>query len=66
MSFKDVTVQSDLFSPLVIYFHLLSLPFRFLYDKSTLEYLYYKKRVAVLRNNLRRPETASDNGKYCI
>lgn len=39
------------------------LPFRFLYDKSSLEYLYYKRRVAELRKDLLRPENTSDNGK---
>ncbi|KAM9349626.1 SURP and G-patch domain-containing protein 1 [Symphorus nematophorus] len=35
--------------------------FSFLYDKSSLEYLYYKKRVAELRKDLLRPENTSDN-----
>uniref|UniRef100_A0A3P8SX93 SURP and G-patch domain containing 1 n=1 Tax=Amphiprion percula TaxID=161767 RepID=A0A3P8SX93_AMPPE len=35
--------------------------FSFLYDKSSLEYLYYKNRVAVLRKELQRPENTSDN-----
>ncbi|XP_010742542.1 SURP and G-patch domain-containing protein 1 isoform X2 [Larimichthys crocea] len=35
--------------------------FLFLYDKSTLEYLYYKRKVAELRKDLLRPENASDN-----
>ncbi|XP_051265759.1 SURP and G-patch domain-containing protein 1 isoform X2 [Dicentrarchus labrax] len=35
--------------------------FSFLYDKSSLEYLYYKKRVAHLRKDLLRPENTSDN-----
>ncbi|XP_040911093.1 SURP and G-patch domain-containing protein 1 [Toxotes jaculatrix] len=35
--------------------------FSFLYDKSTMEYLYYKKRVAELRKDLLRPENSSDN-----
>lgn len=35
--------------------------FFFLYDKSTMEYLYYKKRIAVMRKNLQRTENASDN-----
>ncbi len=37
--------------------------FRFLYDKSSLEYLYYKHRVADLRKDLLRPKNTSDNGK---
>lgn len=43
--------------------HMMSLPFRFLYDRSTMEYLYFKNRVAVLRKNLLRPDITSDNGK---
>ncbi|XP_041659191.1 SURP and G-patch domain-containing protein 1 isoform X2 [Cheilinus undulatus] len=35
--------------------------FSFLYDKSSLEYLYFKNRVAVLRKDLAKPEIASDN-----
>uniref|UniRef100_A0A3B5BN77 SURP and G-patch domain containing 1 n=1 Tax=Stegastes partitus TaxID=144197 RepID=A0A3B5BN77_9TELE len=35
--------------------------FSFLYDKSSLEYLYYKNKVAVLRKELQRPENTSDN-----
>ncbi|XP_034559538.1 SURP and G-patch domain-containing protein 1 [Notolabrus celidotus] len=35
--------------------------FSFLYDKSSLEYLYFKNRVAVLRKDLPRPESTSDN-----
>ncbi|XP_035489662.1 SURP and G-patch domain-containing protein 1 isoform X2 [Scophthalmus maximus] len=36
--------------------------FSFLYDKSSMEYLYYKKRVADLRKDLLRPEDdTSDN-----
>ncbi|XP_040000385.1 SURP and G-patch domain-containing protein 1 isoform X2 [Xiphias gladius] len=35
--------------------------FSFLYDKSSMEYLYYKKRVAELRKDLLRPENTSDN-----
>ncbi|KAM4552517.1 SURP and G-patch domain-containing protein 1 [Odontesthes bonariensis] len=35
--------------------------FSFLYDKSSLEYLYYKRRVAVLKRGLQRPEKTSDN-----
>ncbi|XP_047446582.1 SURP and G-patch domain-containing protein 1 [Mugil cephalus] len=35
--------------------------FSFLYDRSNLDYLYYKKRVAVLRKNMKRPEATSDN-----
>ncbi|XP_028284091.1 SURP and G-patch domain-containing protein 1 [Parambassis ranga] len=35
--------------------------FSFLYDKSSLEYLYYKKRVGVLRRDLQRSENTSDN-----
>lgn len=42
---------------------ILILPFRFLYDKSSLEHLYYKKRVAELRKDLLRPEKTSDKGK---
>lgn len=40
-----------------------TLPFRFLYDKSSMEYLYYKNRVAELRRDLLKPENTSDNGK---
>uniref|UniRef100_A0A3Q0SKS3 SURP and G-patch domain containing 1 n=1 Tax=Amphilophus citrinellus TaxID=61819 RepID=A0A3Q0SKS3_AMPCI len=35
--------------------------FSFLYDKSSMEYLYYKKRVAELKKDLQRPEKTSDN-----
>nr|XP_040026747.1 SURP and G-patch domain-containing protein 1 [Gasterosteus aculeatus aculeatus] len=35
--------------------------FSFLYDRSTMEYLYFKNRVAVLRKNLLRPDITSDN-----
>lgn len=42
---------------------MLSLPFRFLYDKSSMEFLYYKNRVAELRRDLLGPDNASDNGK---
>uniref|UniRef100_UPI0037E7BD60 SURP and G-patch domain-containing protein 1 isoform X2 n=1 Tax=Semicossyphus pulcher TaxID=241346 RepID=UPI0037E7BD60 len=35
--------------------------FSFLYDKSSLEYLYFKNRVAVLRNDLHGPESSLDN-----
>lgn len=35
--------------------------FSFLYDKSSVEFLYYKKRVAELRKDLLRPENASDD-----
>nr|XP_019954866.1 PREDICTED: SURP and G-patch domain-containing protein 1 [Paralichthys olivaceus] len=35
--------------------------FSFLYDKSTLEYLYYKKRVAELRKDSIRTENSLDN-----
>ncbi|XP_059201197.1 SURP and G-patch domain-containing protein 1 [Centropristis striata] len=35
--------------------------FTFLYDKSSMEYLYYKHRVAVLRKDMIRPESSSDN-----
>ncbi|XP_045907039.1 SURP and G-patch domain-containing protein 1 isoform X1 [Micropterus dolomieu] len=35
--------------------------FSFLYDKSSLEYLYYKNRVANLKKDLLRPENTSDN-----
>ncbi|KAM6919724.1 SURP and G-patch domain-containing protein 1 isoform 1-T1 [Lycodopsis pacificus] len=35
--------------------------FSFLYDRSTMEYLYFKNRVAVLRKDLLRPENTSDN-----
>ncbi|CAJ1072058.1 SURP and G-patch domain-containing protein 1 [Xyrichtys novacula] len=35
--------------------------FSFLYDKGSLEYLYFKNRVAVLRKDLTRPESTSDN-----
>lgn len=37
--------------------------FSFLYDKSSMDYLYYKKRVAELRRNLVKPENNSSNGK---
>lgn len=37
---------------------------RFLYDKSSMEYLYYKRKVAELRKNLLRPENTPDNGKF--
>lgn len=37
--------------------------FSFLYDKSSLEYLYYKNRVANLKKDLLRPENTSDNGR---
>ncbi|XP_076601637.1 SURP and G-patch domain-containing protein 1 isoform X1 [Chaetodon auriga] len=35
--------------------------FSFLYDKSSMEYHYYKKRVADFRKTLLRPENTSDN-----
>ncbi|XP_056277462.1 SURP and G-patch domain-containing protein 1 isoform X2 [Pseudoliparis swirei] len=35
--------------------------FSFLYDKSSMEYLYFKNRVAVLRKDLLRPQHTSDN-----
>ncbi|XP_074507106.1 SURP and G-patch domain-containing protein 1 [Sebastes fasciatus] len=35
--------------------------FSFLYDKSSMEFLYYKHRVAILRKDLLRPENTSDN-----
>ncbi|XP_070701629.1 SURP and G-patch domain-containing protein 1 isoform X2 [Pempheris klunzingeri] len=35
--------------------------FSFLYDKSSMEYLYFKNRVAKMRKDLLRPENASDN-----
>ncbi|GLD58602.1 SURP and G-patch domain-containing protein 1 [Lates japonicus] len=35
--------------------------FSFLYDKSSMEYLYYKNRVAELRRDLLKPENTSDN-----
>ncbi|XP_071346848.1 SURP and G-patch domain-containing protein 1 [Trachinotus anak] len=34
--------------------------FSFLYDKSSMEYLYYKKRVAEMRKDFLRPENTSD------
>lgn len=39
---------------------------RFLYDNSTMEYLYYKRKVAELRKDLLGPERASENGKLII
>lgn len=47
----------------LISFHMFLLPFRFLYDKSSMEYLYFKNRVAVLRKDFLRPQNTSDNGK---
>ncbi|XP_026170038.1 SURP and G-patch domain-containing protein 1 isoform X2 [Mastacembelus armatus] len=35
--------------------------FSFLYDKSSMEHLYYKKRVAELRKDLLRADSVSDN-----
>ncbi|XP_069013245.1 SURP and G-patch domain-containing protein 1 isoform X1 [Embiotoca jacksoni] len=35
--------------------------FSFLYDKSSMEYLYYKRKVAVLRKDLQRPDNGSDH-----
>uniref|UniRef100_A0A3Q3AAJ7 SURP and G-patch domain containing 1 n=1 Tax=Kryptolebias marmoratus TaxID=37003 RepID=A0A3Q3AAJ7_KRYMA len=35
--------------------------FSFLYDKSSLEYLYYNKKVAELKRDLERAETKSNN-----
>ncbi|XP_034051806.1 SURP and G-patch domain-containing protein 1 [Gymnodraco acuticeps] len=35
--------------------------FLFLYDKSSMEFLYYKNRVAELRRDLLGPDNASDN-----
>ncbi|KAM9719972.1 SURP and G-patch domain-containing protein 1 [Menidia menidia] len=35
--------------------------FSFLSDKSSLEYLYYKRRVAVLRRDIQRPYKTTDN-----
>ncbi|KAM7379205.1 hypothetical protein PAMP_004774 [Pampus punctatissimus] len=35
--------------------------FSFLYDKSSMDYLYYKKRVAELRKDLPKPEKTSHN-----
>ncbi|XP_022611085.1 SURP and G-patch domain-containing protein 1 isoform X2 [Seriola dumerili] len=34
--------------------------FLFLYDKSSMDYLYYKKRVAEMRKDFLRPENTSD------
>lgn len=48
----------------LIWFQILSLPFRFLYDENSMEYLYYKKRVARLRKDFLRPENTSDNGEF--
>uniref|UniRef100_A0A3B4W9E7 SURP and G patch domain containing 1 n=1 Tax=Seriola lalandi dorsalis TaxID=1841481 RepID=A0A3B4W9E7_SERLL len=36
--------------------------FLFLYDKSSMDYLYYKKRVAEMRKDFLRPENTSDIG----
>uniref|UniRef100_A0A3Q4HUC4 SURP and G patch domain containing 1 n=1 Tax=Neolamprologus brichardi TaxID=32507 RepID=A0A3Q4HUC4_NEOBR len=38
--------------------------FSFLYDKSSVEYLYYKKKIAEWKKDLQRPEKLSDNGKW--
>uniref|UniRef100_A0A3B3U4P5 SURP and G-patch domain containing 1 n=1 Tax=Poecilia latipinna TaxID=48699 RepID=A0A3B3U4P5_9TELE len=35
--------------------------FSFLFDKSSLEYLYFKHKVAVLKNNLQKLENKSEN-----
>ncbi|XP_026229940.1 SURP and G-patch domain-containing protein 1 [Anabas testudineus] len=35
--------------------------FSFLYDKSSVEYLYYKNKVAELRKDMLKPENPSDN-----
>lgn len=51
------------FSYSIFKVQMLSFPFRFLYDKSSVEYLYYKHRVAVMRKDLLGPENTSDNGK---
>lgn len=38
------------------------LPFRFLFDKSSLEYLYFRNRVAVLKKaqNIKSEDTSDD------
>ncbi|MEQ2205526.1 hypothetical protein XENOCAPTIV_001791, partial [Xenoophorus captivus] len=35
--------------------------FSFLFDKSSLEYLYFKHRVAVLKKDLQKSEDKSEN-----
>lgn len=37
--------------------------FSFLYDKSSSEHLYFKRKVAELRRDLLKPDSISDNGK---
>lgn len=64
----DIVVQSDLFIFLTVfsYFSLLPFSFRFLFDKSSLEYLYYNKKVAELKKALERAENKSSDGKITI
>lgn len=37
---------------------------RFLYDKNSRDYLYYRKRVAEYRKDLPKPNTKLHNGKW--
>lgn len=62
---KDIVAYANLFYSYSIFrlFSTVILPFRFLYDKSSMEFLYYKKRVAELRKDLLRVENTSGNGK---
>lgn len=43
-------------------FHILSS--RFLFDKGSMEYLYFKKKVAEMRRDLLRSENTPDNGRF--
>lgn len=58
------------FAPFLKYFHLicfgLSLPFSFLFDQGSTDYLYYKKRVAEFRKDIVKPENSSNNGKMTL
>lgn len=56
-----------LFIFLTVFSHFFLLPFsfRFLHDKSSMEYLYYNKKVAELKA-LERAENKSSNGKITV
>lgn len=56
-------MQTYFTQSMVRQFSTVILPFRFLYDKSSVEYLYYKNKVAELRKDMLKPENPSDNGK---
>lgn len=39
---------------------------RFLFDKGSMEHLYFKKKVAEMRKDLLRPENTPDNGRFAL